>query len=1155
VREESRNKAQRIETEALARGAADREAFVEQQCGDDTELREEVETLLAAHLSAGSAPTVPLSSQALAETGVKPTRQKRPEMLLQPGEILNGRFQIVRFISAGGMGEVYEAEDLELRERIALKTIRPDVAAGEQAVERFKNEIYLARKVTHRNVCRIFDLAQDRNEARGEILFLTMELLAGETLSHRVYAEGRLKANDALPLVLQMTSALTAAHEAGVVHRDFKSANVILVPAAGEMARAVVTDFGLARGREGESGARPALTHVGTVMGTPAYMAPEQLEGDKITPATDIYALGVVMYEMLTGTVPFTGDNPWAVANRRLKEKAPSPRIHLATLDPRWEKAILRCLERRPEDRFRSAAEVASYLMGEAVGVGRRKKRRGFLVAASVIAIFGGAEAGYLLLSRHAESRRVVAVLEFKNIAARPEAAWVATGLAEGLRSELAAAGKFRTISGEEVAEFKRDAGFKNFDSLSKQTLTQLHRLGADLVVTGSYTDLGKDSDGRIILNVAIQDAAKGETIDSLSADGTEKDISSLISQTGARLRAKLGLGELSPEKETSLAIAQPNAEAMPLYSEGLDELRDYKATKARELFQKAISVDPNHPFIHAALARAWSVLGYDERAKEEAKKALDLSSKLSLEDRLSIEGQYREMASEWGGAVESFSELYKHFPDNLEYGLRLAHAQSSGGKAPAALGTLAALHKLPPPRGDDPGIDLEIAETADSIGDYKRALAAALAAIGRAKARNTRLLEARALIWACSASRKLGQPARARAQCEDAVRINSELGDKLGTARAVNGLAMIEFDQGDVAQALQRLQEAFQISSEIGDNRDMAGALNNTAMLLSGRGNVAEARKKYEQALAIQVEIGFKTEQANTLGNLADLARQDGDLARARETYGEAVSVARQSGDRESLARGLNNLGGLLFATGNLKAAADSYQEALSLRTQMGAKSQIAATLDNLGELQLARGDFDKADKAYRDALKLQQDAGDKSWAASSKVGLANVLIERGRGAEAEVLAKEALTEFHAESDIEDDILCHIALARCLLLQHLYPAAAKEVQLAVQEGATIRDPSIRMALQTVRAQSLAAAGADIDRQNATKDLRNAIASAGRSGAVEALLKARLALAEIESKGAMKANARAAVSKIQEEATRGGFELISREAQSIKARL
>jgi tetratricopeptide (TPR) repeat protein/tRNA A-37 threonylcarbamoyl transferase component Bud32 len=1154
VLEESSHRAQRIGIEALKRRPSDREAFVAQECQGDSELRGEVETLLAGHLSAGSAPTIPLTSDAL-ETQAKPTPQRRIEMLLMPGQILTNRFEIIRFISAGGMGEVYEAEDLILRERIALKTIRPDIAASEQAVERFKNEIYLARKVTHTNVCRIFDLAQDRNLARGDILFLTMELLAGETLAHRLYAGGRLHTDEALPLVLQMSAALNAAHEAGIVHRDFKSGNVILVPASGETPRAVVTDFGLARGREGESGSRQGLTHVGAVVGTPAYMAPEQLEGGKITPATDIYALGVVMYEMLTGTFPFTGDNPWAVASQRLKEKAPSPRIHLATLDARWEKAILRCLERRPEDRFASAAEVASFLRGEAVGVGRREKRRNLVVAGCVIAILAGAGAGYLLLSKRSESRRAVAVLEFKNITSRPEAAWVATGLAEGLRSELAAAGKFRTISGEEVADFKRDSGFKNFDSLSKQTLTRIHRLGVDLVVTGSYTDLGKDSDGRILLNVAIQDAAKGETIDSLSADGTEKDISALISHTGARLRAKLGVSELSPEKETSLAIAQPNAEAMPLYAEGLDDLRNYKATKARELFQNAIAVDPNHPFVHAALARTWSVLGYDERAKEEAKKALDLSAKLSLEDRLSIEGQYREMASDWRGAVESYSELYKHFPDNVEYGVRLAHAQSSGGKAPAALDTLAALHKLPPPRGDDPSIDLEMAETADSIGDYKKAEAAALSAIGRAKARNTRLLEARALIWACSASRKLGDPGKARAQCEEAVRINSNLGDKLGTARAENGLAMIDFDQGDVAQALKRLEEAFQISSEIGDNRDMAGALNNTAMLLSGKGNLTEARKKYEQALAIQVEIGFKTEQANTLGNLADLARQEGDLTRAKQVYGEAVAVARQSGDRQSLARGLNNLGGLLFQTGNLQGAADSYQEALSLRTQMGAKAQIAATLDNLGELYLARGDFDRADKAYRDALKLQQEAGDKSWIASSKVGLANVLIERGRGEEAEVLVKEALEEFHAESDLEDDVLCHIALARCLLVRQRYADAQKEVRLAVQEGAAVHDPSIKMALQTVRAQSLAATGGDADRRSAVTDLRTAIADAGPSGAVEALLKARLTLAEIESKGGMRSSARAAVSKVQDEATGSGFGLIAQKAQSVKARL
>jgi serine/threonine protein kinase len=268
---------------------------------------------------------------------------QRSAIRLSTGQVLSERFQILRFISSGGMGDVYEAQDLVLRERVALKTIRSDIAASEEAVERFKREIYLARKVTHPNVCRIFDFARDQNAEQGEVLFLTMELLAGETLSKSLRPSRRMSTEEALPIVLQMTAALSAAHDAGIVHRDFKCANVILVPSS-ETPRAVVTDFGLARGKDGESGLLDSLTNLGRVVGTPDYMAPEQLEGGPITPATDIYALGVVMYEMVTGACPFTGENAWAVANKRLKENAPSPRTQVPALDPRWEKAILRCL-------------------------------------------------------------------------------------------------------------------------------------------------------------------------------------------------------------------------------------------------------------------------------------------------------------------------------------------------------------------------------------------------------------------------------------------------------------------------------------------------------------------------------------------------------------------------------------------------------------------------------------------------------------------------------------------------------------------------------------------------------------------------------------------------------------------------------------------
>src|SRR5262249_25430250 len=191
------------------------------------------------------------------------------------GVVLAKRYRIVRFIARGGMGEVYEAEDQELGERVALKTIHPDRVGDQRAVDRFKREIFLARKVTHRNVCRLFDVG-----FHDTTTFLTMELLEGETLAQRIHEAGRFSAAAALPIVQQMAAALDAAHAAGIVHRDFKSQNVMLCGA-----RVVVTDFGLARGPHG--GEDAPLSRSGEIVGSPGYMSPEQVEGREVGPAAD----------------------------------------------------------------------------------------------------------------------------------------------------------------------------------------------------------------------------------------------------------------------------------------------------------------------------------------------------------------------------------------------------------------------------------------------------------------------------------------------------------------------------------------------------------------------------------------------------------------------------------------------------------------------------------------------------------------------------------------------------------------------------------------------------------------------------------------------------------------------------------------------------
>ena len=277
-----------------------------------------------------------------------PERRALPPRFLA-SERIAGRFRAVRLLGQGGTAHVYEADDLALGLRVALKVIR-----NERAARRLRTEVLLARKVTHPNVCRIFDLFFHPSAA-GEVPVIAMELLSGETLKDRL-RRGPLSPAEALPLVRQMAEALDAAHRVGVAHLDFKSGNVMLVPSPGGL-RAVVTDFGLARSTAEAEGDK-----LRPMVGTPAYMAPEQVLGEEASPAADLYALGIVLYEMVTGALPFQGDSSPEIARKRLEGPPPRPSLRVPGLPPVWDAVILRCLERDPARRFARAGDVVAAL-------------------------------------------------------------------------------------------------------------------------------------------------------------------------------------------------------------------------------------------------------------------------------------------------------------------------------------------------------------------------------------------------------------------------------------------------------------------------------------------------------------------------------------------------------------------------------------------------------------------------------------------------------------------------------------------------------------------------------------------------------------------------------------------------------------------------
>ena len=743
--------------------------------------------------------------------------------------------------------------------------------------------------------------------------------------------------------------------------------------------------------------------------------------------------------------------------------------------------------------------------------------------------------------------RRSVAVLGFQNLSGRRDSAWLSTALAEMLTTELAAGEQLRTISAENIARAKSDLSLSDTDSYAPDTLLKLRQnLGTDLVVTGSYSDLGRGAGGTVRVDLRIQDAATGETKVSLSETGTERELFQLVSHSGSDLRQKMGVGEIATMDLASVQSSYPSRpEAARWYAEGSEKLRLNDVLEAKALLEKATSADPAYPLAHSALAMAWSALGYDGKAGDEAKIAFELSGNLTREERLLVEARYREVTKQWALAAPIYRTLFGFYPDNADYGLSLVRAQGLAGKAKEALDTVSRLRSSGVIARDDPRLSLAEASTESFLGNYQLSIQAAGEAAVKAQAQGARFQLAKALALEGQVRWRIGDGKKAIELLSEAKGIYSAVGNRFGQAQALHDIGTSRFLLGDLAGAQATLEQAASIRREIGEKYGLSRSVNNLGSIRQQRGDLEGAREMFTEALHLSREVANKNTIAASLGNLGSVMDQEGEYVGAEKAVQESLTIAREIGDKYSATSGLLNLADIRFKVGDLAAARAGSEEALTLARQAGNKSYAAYSLMTLGDVAAAQADIAEGRKRYSESLALRTEMNEKFSAAQTRLAQGVSWFEEGKLAESDASIREAVEEFRTQKMADDEVSARAMLARVLIAEGRRADAKEEVDSARRLAVRSQNRDALLALTIAAASVLSAEGHPGEAREVLaaklKDTRN-------RARLDLRYEARLAMGEIEMSSGRTTTGSTRLNALEKDATAKGFLLIARRA-------
>jgi eukaryotic-like serine/threonine-protein kinase len=792
------------------------------------------------------------------------------------------------------------------------------------------------------------------------------------------------------------------------------------------------------------------------------------------------------------------------------------------------------------------------------------RRSRILIYAVSAALLLGIVSTGWLLwhkkvsgssrASSSVQIRKSVAVLGFHSLSGKAEDAWLATALSEMLSTELSGGEKLRLVSGEDVANLRIASPWSQTDTLDQGTTARIgNALSSDMLVLGSYTILGNPEHGQIRLDIRMQDARTGEILVEVAEIGGAQDLFRLVSRVGAKLRDRLGVPPLEDTDEAGILASLPlDPDAARFYALGLAKLRKFDALAAKDLLQEVAEADPKFSLGHAMLARAWSQLGYEQKHREEAKKALNLASDLPRAVRMIVEGEYYQSVGDQERAASVYHALYELFPDNVEDGLRFANAATLSGNATQALEVIHQLRALPLPASNDPHIDL--AESRAIQINKPASLALVQQAVKKASAQGKTPVYALARREECMSLLYGDEPQLAPPACEDAYTAFLSAGNRAGAADAVRLIADRQGAEGHYELAMGTYERALGLLNGLGEHAKTGAVMNNMAIAYANEGKLDRALQLYQQAKTHFEQCGDKGNASTAVTNIADILYLQGNLAGAEKMYKQGLDLIATL-DRGEPGYVLSRIADLELARGNVKDAKLHAQQAVeSMRPVQGAYQYLTGAMVELGEAIEAEADFAGARQQFEQTLSMRQKVGQADLAAESQAELAVLSIEEGKPAQAEGLLRTALAEFEKEKGDPDSASAYTHLSRALLLQGRTGDARVAVDRAMQFGNAMTDPALKITalIQKARVAGVIAAPNSAALSAAQQELKSTIATAKKLGYYTLETEARLALGQLQ----LKANAsagRATLNALASEAQSRGLILLARHVQDALA--